>query len=345
MSASVASGAAEVGAAIVDRACMVVNLAVEDSEPFIVGDKQSELVLMIVLVVADFLTVDVFCVGGVAEPVGESSRDILAMGTAAFGVPVHIDGDTAGKEQFANGTYFIVRAGAGKLVGHFVEFKFVGVDLEFVFDVLSIPGAGGYAVVVVAAHFGVFPVVDNHTHGSSDAACRTAHTVLRGDPIVVRLNLVPFCLDEHSFAIGVASEGLVGELFPVSEHSGGRKCVAVLFLDNDAGVAVEHVLACRVDILRVEVAYRGVGQYRLGAVGGRDDDKTIASHIECIHGRNAQGRIIVLDGKFKIVGCNGGFRSCGHCEVVGTNLFGSQYVDVFGFCTANEKYANHEDDG
>ena len=344
VAASVASGAAEVGAAIVDGTGMVVNLAVEDGEPLIVGDKQSEFVLTSGLVPADFLAVEVCGVGGVAEPVGESGRDILAMGTTAFGVPVHFDGDTACKEQFAYGTYLVVRTGVAELDGHFVEFKLVGVDLEFVFDVLSVPGAGGDAVVVVAAHLGVFPVVDNHAHGSGDAACETAHTVFFGNPIVVRLNLIPFGLDEHSFAIGVAGEGLVGELFPAFQHGVGGSGVAVLFVHNDTGVAVEHVLACRVDILGVKVAYRGVGKYGLGAVGGRDDDKTIASHVECIHGGNTQCGIVVLDGQFKIVGRYRGFRSGSHCEVVRTDLFSSQYVDVLGFCTANEEYANHEDD-
>ena len=48
--------------------------------------------------------VEVCCFGGVLEPIGQSTRDEVALGTAAINIPVHFNGDTAGKEEFADGT-------------------------------------------------------------------------------------------------------------------------------------------------------------------------------------------------------------------------------------------------
>ena len=45
--------------------------------------------------------VEVCCFGGVLEPIGQSTRDEVALGTAAINIPVHFNGDTASKEEFA----------------------------------------------------------------------------------------------------------------------------------------------------------------------------------------------------------------------------------------------------
>ena len=216
------------------------------------------------------------------------------MGTATVDVEAHFNGHAAGEKQFADGFLFLQGAAVGEFVGHFFVFEFVGVDEEFVFQGFSVPGIGAGGGVFVTAHGGVFPVVDNHAHGSGYAAGRAALAADDGAVVVVRLDLVPLGLDEDAFAFGFVGEGLVGQFFPHAEDFGSWGGVGVLVLADEFGVAVEHVLTCGVDVFRIEVSDGRVGQDGFGAVGGRDHYEAVARHVEGIQRGDAESGVVEL---------------------------------------------------
>ena len=288
--------AARVAGTVVDGTAVVVEFVVENVEPLLVG-------------VATAL--DVGCGAVVVEVFVECDGDVWAVGSAAVGGPVHLDGDATGKEEFADGAFALVGAVVGDGVGHVGEVEAVGVDSEFVADGLSVPGEGGSGFYFTA-HFGEFPEVDDLSHGGGYAAGGAAGAVLGGAPEVVGGILVPFGLDEDGFAGGVAGEGVVAERLPECLDFGTGLGVVVLVVADEGGVAVKHVLAGGVDVFGVELADGGVGQNGFGAVGGGDDDESVASYVEGVHGRNAEGGVVELHAGFEVVGSDGSFGSCGN---------------------------------